>query len=69
MASLITDLPTVRVVRDPNDNFIIATAIKAAADYLVAHDKDLLTLGAHENIQIVSPTTFLQVLRDARPQV
>lgn len=39
----------------------------SAADYLVAHDKDLLTLGAHGNIQIVNPETFLQVLRDAQP--
>lgn len=62
LATIITDLPAVQVVRDPNDDFIIATAIKAGADYLVARDNDLLTLGTHEGIQIVTPETFLKVL-------
>jgi hypothetical protein len=63
-------LPLIQVVRDPNDDFILATAIKAGADYLVARDNDLLVLGTHENIRIVSPETFAQVLNDAAaPQV
>lgn len=66
ITTIVSDLPTVQVVRDPNDDFIIATAIKAGADYLVARDNDLLTLGAHENISIVSPETFLQVLKDTK---
>jgi hypothetical protein len=65
MVTIVSDLPSVQVVRDPNDDFIIATAIKAGVDYLVAYDKDLLDLGSHENIQIVSPEVFAQVLRDA----
>lgn len=60
--SLVRDLPTVQVVRDPNDDMIIATAVKAGADYLVAWDKDLLTLGTHENISIVTPEAFLRLL-------
>ncbi len=64
LITLVSDLPIVQVVRDPNDDFIIATAIKAGSDYLVARDNDLLTLGTHENIQIVSPETFLQVLKN-----
>lgn len=61
-ATIVIDLPFVQVVRDPNDDFIIATAIKANADYLVARDKDLLSLGAYESIQIITPETFLQFL-------
>jgi uncharacterized protein len=38
-ARLITDLPKVRVVeRDPNDDMIIACAVKARADYVVTRD-------------------------------
>lgn len=62
--TIVSDLPTVQVVRDPNDDFIIATAIKADADYLVARDNDLLTLGAHQNIRIVTPETFSQALQN-----
>lgn len=62
-STMIGNLPTVQIVRDPNDDFIIATAIKAGAEYLVARDKDLLTLGVHENISIISPEAFLQVLK------
>jgi len=65
IATIISDLPSVQVVRDPNDDLILATAIKAEADYLVARDKDLLTLGTHEKIQIISPKTFSQVLKAA----
>lgn len=62
--TIVTDLPAVQVVRDPNDDFIIATAIKAKAEYLVARDKDLLTLGTHENILIITPEAFLQILKN-----
>ncbi len=63
-ATIVSDLPVVQIVRDPNDDFVIATALKAAADYLVAYDKDLLVLGSHNNIQIVKPEAFAQLLRE-----
>lgn len=62
--TVITDLPTVQIVRDPNDDFIVATAIKAKVEYLVARDKDLLTLGAYENISIITPEVFFQILKN-----
>jgi len=33
------------ICRDPNDNAILETALKAQPDYLVASDKHLLSLG------------------------
>ena len=61
-ARLITDLPKVRVVeRDPNDDMIIACALKAQADYIVTRDKDLLSVGAHEGIRMVTPRQFLDL--------
>lgn len=60
---LITDLPQVRgVVRDPNDDMVVACALRAGADYIVTRDKDLLSLGTHEGIRIVTPRQFLDLL-------
>ncbi|MGH6917272.1 MAG: putative toxin-antitoxin system toxin component, PIN family, partial [Geminicoccaceae bacterium] len=64
---LIADLPQVRgVVRDPNDDMVVACALKASADYIVTRDKDLLSLGAHEGIRIVTPRQFLDLLDASR---
>lgn len=50
----------VPVCRDPNDNAILETAWKAQADYLVAGDKDLLSLGTFGRTLIVSPAAYLE---------
>jgi uncharacterized protein len=48
---------------DPKDNMIVATAVKAGADYLVTGDRrHLLALGEYEGIKIVSPRRFLELL-------
>jgi uncharacterized protein len=62
-ASIVTDLaPVTGVVRDPNDDMIVACALAAGADYIVTRDKDLLSLGEHEGIRIVTPRQFLDLL-------
>jgi putative PIN family toxin of toxin-antitoxin system len=64
-AELVTDLPdlTGAVPLDPKDDVIVATAVAAKADYLVTGDrKHLLSLGAYEGIEIVSPRAFLDEL-------
>jgi len=66
-ATFVSELPEIRIVRDSDDDFIIATAVKAAADYLVAWDNDLLTLGNYVDIQIITPKAFLLILRN-QPQ-
>src|SRR5437016_9621688 len=44
-AHLVTDLPQVTVViRDPNDDMVVATAERAQAAYIVTRDQDLLSL-------------------------
>jgi putative PIN family toxin of toxin-antitoxin system len=48
------------VCRDPNDNAILETAWKAQADYLVAGDKDLLSLGRFGGTVIISPADYLE---------
>jgi uncharacterized protein len=60
----VSDVPEVHgIVRDPDDDKIIACAVAAGADYLVTRDKDLLTLLDYEGIVIISPEAFLHVLR------
>jgi putative PIN family toxin of toxin-antitoxin system len=58
-----TNIPELRVVRDPNDDKILACAVAADAAYLVTRDKDLLSLVQHEEISIITPEAFLHVLR------
>jgi putative PIN family toxin of toxin-antitoxin system len=62
---LITDLPQLTgIVRDPNDDMIIATAQRAQAAYIVTRDKDLLSLEMYEEITILTPETFIAILRE-----
>ncbi len=55
-----------KVVRDPTDNKYLAAAVEGQADYIVSGDKDLLDLGRYEEIKIISPRRFLQVLAAER---
>jgi putative PIN family toxin of toxin-antitoxin system len=64
IGTVVDDAPIVPVVRDPDDDKIVACAVAASADYLVSRDKDLLSLKEHEGISIISPETFLGMLRD-----
>jgi putative PIN family toxin of toxin-antitoxin system len=63
ISTLVSDVPVVQVVRDPDDDKIVACAVAVDADYLVTRDKDLLTLEEHEGISIISPEAFLRMLR------
>lgn len=54
------------VVRDPQDARVIACAEEGRVDFLVTGDMDLLSLGAHQRVQIVRPTDFLKILRGAQ---
>ena len=49
----------IKVCRDPDDDMFLECAVVARADLLVAGDKDLLTLGAHEGTRIVTPSEYL----------
>ena len=65
VAHLVTDLPQVTVViRDPNDDMVIATAVRAQAAYIVTRDKDLLSLQHHAGITMMTPETFIAIVRE-----
>jgi hypothetical protein len=58
----ITD-PIPAVTRDPKDDYLLAYALVGQADYLVTGDRDLLSLNQVEQVQIISPKDFVEVLR------
>lgn len=51
------------VCRDPDDDAVLSAAIEGRADVIVTGDADLLALGEHEGIAIVTPRAFLDLLR------
>jgi uncharacterized protein len=64
-ATLVGDLPQVTVVtRDPNDDMVIATAVRAQAAYIVTRDNDLLSLQQYEDIIIITPEAFIAIVRE-----
>jgi putative PIN family toxin of toxin-antitoxin system len=57
-------LPLSGVVRDRDDDVILATALSAQAPYLVTGDRDLLVLERYRDVEIVSPRSFLDRLEE-----
>jgi uncharacterized protein len=50
------------VSRDPDDDAVLALAVAARADFVVSGDNDLLVLGAHGGIPIVTPSQALDIV-------
>ncbi len=48
------------ICRDPKDDAILETAWKADATYLIAGDKDLLSLGRFRQTTIVTPAMYVE---------
>ena len=65
--SLVTELPPLTgIVRDPNDDMIIATAQRANTAYIMSRDNDLLALQRYEDITIITPEAFMALVRERR---
>jgi len=47
------------ICRDPNDDMVLECAVASGAEFLVAGDKDLLVLGAYQDVRIVTSAEFL----------
>ena len=50
------------VSRDADDNRVLEAAVAGNADCVVTGDRDLLELGSHEGMQIVTPAEFVKLL-------
>lgn len=54
----------IQIVGDPEDNKILESAVEAKADYLITSDNILLSIGKHQNVNIVSPAQFWVKYKD-----
>lgn len=54
---------TIKDCRDIKDNFILETAIRGRADYIVTGDKDLLVLNPYRGKQIIGFSDFENIIR------
>jgi len=54
----------IRIVRDPEDNKILESAVEANADYLVTSDNDLLRLEEYQGVEIINPAQFWVKYKD-----
>ena len=63
IAHIVIDIPSIDIIKnDPDDNIILACALKAQADYIVSGDKHLIQLASYKWIQIVTPMIFHGIL-------
>lgn len=59
----LSPLPVIpSVSRDKKDDYILATALQTKADVIVTGDQDLLVLKLYQNIPIITPRQFLDVI-------
>lgn len=47
---------------DPDDDKYVAAAVEGRASFVVSGDPDLLAIGEHEGVRLVSPRSFLDLL-------
>jgi len=63
-ATLVINLSHLDIVKDdPDDNVILACALKARANYLVSYDPHLTKLREYEGIKILTPKEFMPLLQ------
>ena len=63
---LVTCEERIRICRDPDDDFLLETAVSGNADCLVTGDEDLLALKKFRRTKIVKPAAFLAILEKTR---
>ena len=62
-AVILTNVPKINVIKDdPDDNAVLACAIKAQADCIVSGDEHLLALKVYKGIKILNVQDFLKLL-------
>ena len=51
------------ILKDPDDNIVLLTAVNGKADYIISGDKHLLALRKFEGIEVVTISQMLEILR------
>lgn len=50
---------------DPSDNVFLACAIEGQANFIISGDNHIKTLGQYQEIQIMDPAEFLELMESA----
>ncbi len=61
-AEWVTVVSSVRVCRDLKDDKFLAVALDGKADYVISSDRDLFDLKRFENIPILTPREFYDIV-------
>jgi uncharacterized protein len=62
--NIVTNRHQIHIVRDPEDNKILESAVESGAEYLITNDNDLLSLEKYEHVSIVTPASFWARYKD-----
>ena len=66
-AIVLSDTPTINIIKeDPTDNKVLSCALEARANYIISGDRHLLGLRQYQDISIVTPREFLDII-DYKP--
>jgi uncharacterized protein len=57
---------TIKDCRDEKDNFLLETAIRGKADYIVTGDRDLLVLNPYRGKEIIGFKEFEDIIKAAK---
>ncbi len=61
------NLPGLNIIKeDPEDNYVLATAVAGKADYIISGDKHLLDLNIFRGIAVVTPKEFCEIMEGRR---
>lgn len=63
LAISVSPLAVPRVVRDVDDDHVVACAVTAQADLIVSGDKDLLTLQQHQGVAILTAAMAMERIK------
>jgi len=61
LADVVTPTDISHVARDPDDDEVLAAAVAGGSETIVTGDRDLLSLGTHEEIRILTPAEFAEL--------
>ena len=62
----VPDKPPDLELRDPDDRWVLASAVAGSADVLVTGDQDLLSVGDQTPVPILNPRAFWELARRPR---